>query len=1126
MRKTLLLTTALVAGLALATPARAEPISTAIAAALGGGAVATAVAGFAVNTVASMALSALAASLTSKPRPPGMLIEWTARGGANSATFGLGRFATPGQFVCPPMSHGQSGKTPNAYFTQVIALADLQDHALSRVMLGGEYIPVGDTPHADYGLPLLGKYEGRAWIRYHDGTQTTADAMLLDKYADWPDRPWTADMIGTGVCYAVLTFQYDRELYQGAPPDAAFEMFGIPLYDPRKDGTVGGAGAHRWDNPATWETTQNPIVMIYNILRGIRFPDGSVWGGECDAEDLPLANWAAAMNVCDETVNLSGGGTQPRYRAGLEIRVAEDEPADIVDQLLKAASARIVEIGGVFKVRAGGPGLPVAFITDDDLLATSPQEFRPFPGLAASHNAIHATFPNPGQMWRAHDAAPVYNAAWELRDGGRRLVAEIDLPAVNYPLQVQRLMRAWIRDDQRWRRHDLNLGFYAAALEPLDCIEWSSEENGYVEKLFEIDQTTQDPVSLQTGIAIREVDPDDYDWSPDFELPDPVSPGGWEQPPVQAVPGWAVTGHTIVDGSSNARRPALRVSWDPTAMEDVRLLRVRVRLAGDAGNGWTVSVNDVERGEAIIADGILPDTSYEARGRLITDRPNDWSSWIGAVTPAVRFASVDIAEGGIARSNLAEAIRTEIEDAAQDALDAAEQALLAGEKADAVQEDVDGFKGAFVGMRAETAGGRIAGIRLTSWDDPDGTGGSVIQLDGDYVMAPGTLSVGNLLIHDGTGNLVIDGGTWRSGDGRGIPEGSAFEVVARGSVPGNAAANAPTPYILMAPTGHSSGTDFILLNDRLPVRDGDTFAWSMDIAGEGAGPNVRWNLRAQWYGADGTDSTNHNFEITTSVSWSTRTGTFTAPRDGELVVELCRVGNAANPQNGRGYITNIDIRKQVSGVVAITPGSVTADLVNAGSFQAAGLAVFGGALQSANYTPGSAGWRIQQDGAAEFNELIVRQDMIANGAVTRRAIISRWQDLTISGVGLANAVQVGQETEFYPAPYETIGVETSNPAMVTITLSAGSQGTAAGHITFALQRQNPETSEWMLQTSAGFSFPANWPGGYLITRIVGSVAHGSQLLPGGTWRVVAYLQSGSPNVSINSAVFTIEQVNK
>ena len=1225
MRRTLLLTTALVAGLVLATPARAEPISTAIAVALGGGAVATAVATFAVNTVASMALSALAASLTSKPRPPGMLIEWTARGGANSATFGLGRFATPGQFVCPPMSHGQAGRTPNAYFTQVIALADLPDHALSRVMLGGEYIPIGSTPHADYGLPLLGKYEGRAWIRYHDGTQTTADAMLLDKYADWPDRPWTADMVGTGVCYAVLTFLFDRELYQGAPPDAAFEMFGIPLYDPRKDSTVGGSGAHRWNDPATWEPTQNPIVMIYNILRGIHFPDGSVWGGECEAEDLPLANWAAAMNVCDETVNLSGGGTQPRYRAGLEIRVAEDEPADIVDQLLKAASARIVEIGGVFKVRAGGLGLPVAFITDDDLLVTSPQEFRPFPGLAASHNAIHATFPNPGQMWRAHDAAPVYNAAWELRDGGRRLVAEIDLPAVNYPLQVQRLMRAWIRDDQRWRRHDLNLGFYAAALEPLDCIEWSSKENGYDEKLFEIDQTAQDPVSLQTGIAIREVDPDDYDWSPDFELPDPVSPGGWVLAPTQAVPGWAVTGHTVVDADSNARRPALRVVWDPEAIEDVRLLRVRVRLAGDVGNGWTVAVNDVEAGEAIISEGILPGTAYEARARLVTDRPNDWSSWIGAVAPDIRITDSDIAPGGVGEVSLSAGVKGSIADAQQDAADALEAAgvvqgnlnqaaqtlrqdfeaadvllsrsivdlntarlgdnlipngmFLGGDLAQwsnvaptfsVIERDpghsvaaiqnapyahilsiqqratvADGialfefpvqpgeqFQGSFMyatggGQRDATlpmrfqfrdvegaivpsgssivrAVGNVSNIAWAATDfapvvapagaatltiiirrNGGGAGDAYLaaikcdRLDGaaaaaisaeasiregaDQIMAgqigslttrmgtaegnitvaqqtatsasqaisaidttvtaeygtweamatqtaaavatantvqaqqrlgvvagaqgaslellawDGAAGSGNavvlstdmLLIQDGTGNLVIDGGTWRSGDGRGIPEGSAFEVVARDpSHPALVVQSAPAPWLLFAPEGYSSTADRIPLFDRIAVKAGDRFSWSFDLACTGgADRNARWEHIWRWFDLDGGQINDFSFETATSNQWETRSGVKTAPHDGELWVELRKTGPN---QVGRGAITNLDIRKQVSGVTAITPNSVTADLVNAGSFQAAGLAVFGGTLQSADYSAGSTGWRIQNNGNAEFNNLVAR----------------------------------------------------------------------------------------------------------------------------------------------------------
>ena len=94
-------------------------------------------------------------------------------------------------------------------------------------------------------------------------------------------------MIGTGICYAILTFRFNRELFQ-AYPQCRFEMGGIKLYDPRSDTSVGGSGAQRWADLATWTASDNPMVMTYNIKRGITLPGLGIWGGDAVAADCLL----------------------------------------------------------------------------------------------------------------------------------------------------------------------------------------------------------------------------------------------------------------------------------------------------------------------------------------------------------------------------------------------------------------------------------------------------------------------------------------------------------------------------------------------------------------------------------------------------------------------------------------------------------------------------------------------------------------------------------------------------------------------------------------------------------------------------------------------------------------------
>ncbi len=80
------------------------------------------------------------------------------------------------------------------------------------------------------------------------------------------------------------------------------------------------------------------MVELYNVMRGITLDSLGTWGGKIDGADLPFASWAAAMAKCDVLYPKVGGGTEPRFTAGLEVKVT-DEPHEIAAALLDAASA-------------------------------------------------------------------------------------------------------------------------------------------------------------------------------------------------------------------------------------------------------------------------------------------------------------------------------------------------------------------------------------------------------------------------------------------------------------------------------------------------------------------------------------------------------------------------------------------------------------------------------------------------------------------------------------------------------------------------------------------------------------------------------------------------------------------
>lgn len=619
--------------LILATPAAADPVSAAFTFVVGA-IKAISVVKIALTVALNVATSMIKKAMTKKPVPPGIKIERTLTGGTNSRSIILGTYATAGSHVCPPMSHGQDGKTPNAYLTQVIAAADYYTTALTGLILNGERVAI-NGPASEYGQGIGGKYAGKAWIKFYDGRQTTADAMLVSKYGGYM-RPWSSDRIGKGVSYAILTFKFDRDLYK-QEPESKLEVQGAPLYDIRFDSTAGGDGPQRWDDVTTHQPTTNPVVMIYNILRGIRLAGNQVYGGECSSDDLPVAVWAAAMNVCDEVTETG----DKRYQAGYEIHVADEQPADVIEELLKACSGSISEVGGIYKIRVGPPALPVIFITDADILVSNERDFDPYPTIDGSINSVYAAFPHPGENWNTHDAPPQISAEYIAQDDGVEQAADLQFPAIPYPLQVQRNMLAWMNDDRRWRRHTMTMGPYSFALEPLDVIAWTSAHNGYESKLFEIGMQNLDLSRVNSTFAVREVDPDDYNWTPGDVLPDPVSPGSWELPDAQAVPGWSVLASSVKDDDGEDRRPALQCSWTADGADDAKLLKIEVRLAETQVKVADATVTNVSDGTVKVSEGILPNTSYEARAIYVVDRPTIWSSWIGVTTGNILFTEKD-----------------------------------------------------------------------------------------------------------------------------------------------------------------------------------------------------------------------------------------------------------------------------------------------------------------------------------------------------------------------------------------------------------------------------------------------------------------------------------------------------
>lgn len=646
-----------------------------------------------IGTVLGIATNKIFAKLAGKPENPNAidlgLRETLQFGGDVPRSFIVGRTATAGSLVYGN-TWGTVGDTPNAYMTQVIALSDLPGCELLKVFANSEPLTLDTNSTDEKGYPaeeynILDK--DHLWIKFYDGSQITADSFLVNKVSS-ADRPYLSSRVGKGVCYVIVTMLYNRSVFQSVPR-YLFEMRGIPLYNPSRDSTVaGGSGTHRLGSPATWsaypEDRDLSALPIYSLMRGIQYEGDWFYGFQnMVAGQNPAQEAAAAINKC-RTEN---------YRCGLEIPISA-EIGEVLEQLLATCSGRISDSAGVrYVVRVGISNSAVFSITDDTILINHEEMFTPFFGLSDSVNAALLSYSSPEQAWKTVSTPPRYNGTYEQRDGGRRLMVKIDTPAIYSGTQAQKILKQAIAEAQRARRHTITVDQTLWAIEPGDEISWTSERNGYQNKLFRVDGVS-DRADLDIVLDITEINPNDYDYDELTEF-QPIAEGFLKpaRAPIQST-FISVSASSISDGFSG-RRPAILLSW--LSPSDVTGLEYQVRVASNSalvGEGLVSSLTPSVEGSTPISAGILSVTTYEVRARWIpgSARITSWSGWLSVTTGDFRVTFDDLSDAIIQQLDEAEATAL----AAQaDAADALAAAAANGATVTQLQTDVTSLSATF-----------------------------------------------------------------------------------------------------------------------------------------------------------------------------------------------------------------------------------------------------------------------------------------------------------------------------------------------------------------------------------------------------------------------------------------------
>jgi hypothetical protein len=545
----------------------------------------------------------------------------------------IGKVATAGVAV-----YDNSFNTANKTLQRVFKLSDFYTTALTRVAINNAWVTLGSLD-ATKGYPVTsGDYNGLIWVKFLDGRQTSADSYLTGN--DNPDGRWTTDHKGIGVSYAIVTLEYDDEKLNSIP-EILFEFTGAPLYDLRKDTSVGGSGSHRWNDVTTWEYSANPVLAEYCYRMG--FYTGTYGSGHdrfCgmgySQAELDYARYDAAADICDETVE-----GENRYVVSMFLDATRDHGDNVEDLMLSCAGMVVEGVSGPFPI-LGASQTPVATLTNDDLIASAPVVFAPKRPVSEIVNTVSGNYIEPSLVY-AETGYSAQTLAGTVTADRRTIDFNLNFPMVPSKRQAEQLASIYFSENRYEATKTVLVHMKWICLEVGDWITWTDDEDGAASRDYQIvgmgiaELSAAEPRAVQ--LTLQERDDSIYAGIGAVAAPTQATKPGTPTY-LQELQSFSVAAINVVS-DSGYEVPAIAATW--TAVSDVTVdaILIEWRPTGDSARMVSKVINRSAT-VAILQEGVVGATEYQVRNTIIprparTTTPSAWSTVTTNVAENVTF---------------------------------------------------------------------------------------------------------------------------------------------------------------------------------------------------------------------------------------------------------------------------------------------------------------------------------------------------------------------------------------------------------------------------------------------------------------------------------------------------------
>lgn len=485
----------------------------------------------------------------------------------------------------------------------VIALADHECESIGAVYFGDELA-------IDENGDGVGPYEGLVSITKRLGSDDQSAINIPDVDSDI----WGDDHRLRGVAHVYLRLEFDSDAFPNGIPNASFDMEGYnQVWDPRTE---------------EYGYSRNAALCAAAYLTNQR------WGLGIDWDDIPEDALIEAANVCDEDVEKADGSTEPRYQCdGL---ITEDEqPRDIVENLLSAMAGEAVNTGGTWVIHAGAYREPDITYTADDFRGGIKLQTRV--SRRENFNTVSGTFISPDNEWEPSDF-PEYKSDFYVEQDGRRIARDIELPFTISSSAAQRIAKIELERARREQTLEAPVMLSGILARAGDIIEVDYSRWGFDKKPFEVRELafSDDDDAMGVDLVLREISPLVYDWDASeeeiIEAAPPTTLPSSRDVPQPITPG--VSEELYVTRRSAGVRVRVQLDWSGSETDFVDRFQVEVQQNGGAWQripgteATSLEIRDVEPGQyrfrvrAVNRLGVVSDWATTSQQDIVgTDDP-------------------------------------------------------------------------------------------------------------------------------------------------------------------------------------------------------------------------------------------------------------------------------------------------------------------------------------------------------------------------------------------------------------------------------------------------------------------------------------------------------------------------